>query len=91
LERNLCASGVPCHNFLGTVGRMDISPRHRDAESRFLTLVSDAGLDPPDAVTYGAESVTFFWTEPKVAVVVDLDDAVSPLVLDAPVSSRPGG
>jgi hypothetical protein len=59
---------------------MDITPRHRDAESRFLALVTDAGLDPPDAVTYEAESVTFFWTEPRVAVVVDLDDAEAPVI-----------
>jgi hypothetical protein len=59
---------------------MDITPRHRDAETRFLRLVEDAGLDPPDAVTYEVESVTFFWNEPKLAVIVDLDDAEAPVV-----------
>jgi hypothetical protein len=61
---------------------MHMTPAHRDAESRFLRLVSDAGLDPPDTITYEAESVTFFWTEPKVAVIVDLDDAEAPVVAD---------
>ena len=59
---------------------MDISPRHRDAETRFRRLVEDAGLDPPDAVEYGLDRVTFFWTGPKVAVIVDLDDADAPVV-----------
>ena len=59
---------------------MDISPRHSDAEARFRRLVEDAGLDPPDAVEYGAECVTFFWTGPKVAVIVDLDDTDAPVV-----------
>jgi hypothetical protein len=62
---------------------MDITPRHRDAESRFRRLVEDAGLAPPDTVTYEAESVTFFWNEPMVAVVVDLDDAEAPVITDA--------
>jgi hypothetical protein len=59
---------------------MDITPRHQDAEARFRRLVEDAGLDPPDTVTYEPDSVTFFWTGPKVAVVVDLDDAEAPIV-----------
>jgi hypothetical protein len=59
---------------------MDISPRHRDAETRFRRLVADAGLDPPDAVEYGLDCLTFFWTGPKVAVIVDLDDADAPVV-----------
>lgn len=59
---------------------MDISARHQDAEARFRRLVEDAGLDPPDAVEYGLDCVTFFWTGPKVAVIVDLDDADAPVV-----------
>ena len=59
---------------------MDITPRHRDAESRFRRLVADAGLEPPDTVTYERESVTFFWNEPMVAVVIDLDDTEAPIV-----------
>jgi hypothetical protein len=65
---------------------MDITPRHRDAEARFRRLVDDAGLDPPDAVTYERESVTFLWTGPRVAVVVDLDDAEAPIVNSHPVA-----
>jgi hypothetical protein len=59
---------------------MDISLRHREAETRFRRLVADAGLDPPDAVEYDPDSLTFFWTGPKVAVIVDLDDADAPVV-----------
>jgi hypothetical protein len=66
---------------------MDITPAHRNAESRFLRLVSDAGLDPPDTVTYERDTITFFWTEPRVAVIVDLDDAEAPAVVDARAST----
>ena len=59
---------------------MDISPRHHAAETRFRRLVADAGLDPPDAVEYDPDSLTFLWTGPKVAVIVDLDDADAPVV-----------
>jgi len=65
---------------------MDITPRHRDAETRFRRLVEDAGLEPPDAVTYEHESVTFFWTGPRVAVIVDLDDAEAPIVNSHPAA-----
>ena len=65
---------------------MDITPRHQDAESRFRRLVEDAGLSPPDAVTYEPASVTFFWNESKVAVIVDLDDAEAPVVESWPVN-----
>jgi hypothetical protein len=37
-------------------------------------------LSPPDAVQYGADSLTFFWNGPKVAGIVDLDDAEAPVV-----------
>jgi hypothetical protein len=59
---------------------MDITARHRDAESRFLRLVEGAGLPAPDAVEYAADSLTFYWHGPIVAVVVDLDDAEAPMV-----------
>ena len=59
---------------------MEITPRHRVAETRFRRLVKDAGLDPPDAVEHAADSLTFFWNGPKVAVIVDLDDAETPVV-----------
>jgi hypothetical protein len=59
---------------------MDITPRHQDAETRFRALLEEGGIEPPDTVEYAAESVTFFWTGPKLAVIVDLDDAEAPLV-----------
>jgi hypothetical protein len=61
---------------------MDISPRHRDAEERFRRLIEDAGIDAPDAVSYEADSVTFYWTDTKLAVIVDLDDAEAPVVVN---------
>ncbi len=59
---------------------MDMTPRHRACEADFRRLLDDAGLDPPDAVEYAADSLTFFWNGPKLAVIVDLDDAEAPVV-----------
>ena len=59
---------------------MDITPRHEEAEAGFRALLADAGIEPPDAVEYATESLTFFWTGPKLAVIVDLDDAEAPVV-----------
>jgi hypothetical protein len=58
---------------------MDISARHRDVRSRFLTLIEGAGVAPPNAIEYDAGSVTFYWYEPKLAVIVDLDDGDAPI------------
>jgi hypothetical protein len=60
---------------------MQISASHREAEARFLRLVADAGLQPPNAFEYAAQSVTFYWYESMVAVIVDLDDAEAPMVI----------
>ena len=59
---------------------MDITPRHQEAETRFRALLRDGGIEEPDAVEYATDSLTFFWTGPKVAGSVDLDDAEAPMV-----------
>ena len=51
---------------------------HAAAEERFRRLVAEAGLPPPDAVTREEASLTFFWNEPRVAVVVELDEEARP-------------
>jgi hypothetical protein len=56
---------------------MPAGERHKEVESQFRQLISDAELAPPDAVEYAPESVVFFWNEPQVAVVVDLDEAAA--------------
>jgi hypothetical protein len=61
---------------------MDITPRHREAETGFRALLANAGIEPPDAVEYGFACVRFFWTGPKLAVIVDLDDAETPVVVN---------
>jgi hypothetical protein len=38
---------------------MHLGARHREAEARFLRLLADAGLQPPNAFEYAAQSVTF--------------------------------
>ena len=48
--------------------------RHDEIETRFRELVDDAELPAPDSVSYEPESVTFYWHEPKLAVVIDFDE-----------------
>jgi hypothetical protein len=54
---------------------MDPSSRHRAAEAQFRELVGNAELDAPDDVEYTPASLIFRWFGPKLAVIVDLDDA----------------
>jgi hypothetical protein len=59
---------------------MDTTPRHAAAEASFRALLANAGIEPPDAIEYGFACVRFFWTGPKLVVVVDLDGAEAPVV-----------
>jgi len=52
---------------------MPLSDRHRDAEARFRSLLEEAELAPPDRVEYDAEELVFFFDEPKLAVIVELE------------------
>jgi hypothetical protein len=49
---------------------------HRDAEQRMRELIENAGLPEPDEVRYEFDpnEVVFMWRDPKLAVVVDLDE-----------------
>jgi hypothetical protein len=53
--------------------------RREDAELRFRHIAEQAGLPEPDEVVYHEEDeeLEFLWHEQKLAVVVELDDAVS--------------
>ena len=68
---------------------MPITDRHREAESRFRRLLTDAALPEPDDVEYEPESVVFYWRAPKVAVFVDFDGN-EPYVRSAASSSAGG-
>jgi hypothetical protein len=50
--------------------------RHLDAERRMREIIRNAGLPGPDEVHYEFEpdEVVFKWNEPRLAVVIDLDD-----------------
>ena len=50
------------------------TPRHAEALDRLVTLIKDAGLPDPDVCEYGATEVRIFWTDRKVAIVIDLED-----------------
>jgi hypothetical protein len=53
---------------------MQPTPRHEAAEADFHRMLETADLPAPDEVEYRRASVVFLWKEPKVAVVVDLED-----------------
>jgi hypothetical protein len=44
------------------------------AESRMRQLLEENGLPQPDAVEYGYTCVRLFFNEPKVMLVVDIDE-----------------
>jgi hypothetical protein len=43
-------------------------------ERETKALLEREGLPPPDSVEYGYTCIRLFWNEPKVCVVVDIDD-----------------
>ena len=52
----------------------------REAQSRFLEILAEAELPPPDEIHWEDESTVFLWNEIKFAVYLDPDrDDVSPL------------
>ena len=70
-----CPYGDQCDQGSGPRCESAVVERCARAEARFLSLMADAGLPAPDEIGYGATSMTFLWTDRKVAVVVDFDDA----------------
>jgi hypothetical protein len=55
---------------------MTAVPHHAEVEAAFRALLCDADLPPPDSVRYEPRSVLFSWHEPRLAVVVDLDESL---------------
>jgi hypothetical protein len=52
------------------------TPTHQDAEQRMRELIQGAGLPDPDEVRYEFDpnEVVLTWHDPKLAVVIDLED-----------------
>lgn len=46
---------------------------HTAAETHIRALLKDNGIDEPDQVEYAPSCLRLFWTDRKVAVVIDLD------------------
>jgi hypothetical protein len=44
------------------------------AEARMRALLRDEGMPQPDGVEYGHGCIRLFFNEPKVALVVDIDN-----------------
>lgn len=53
------------------------APSPAVAEQRFRRLLADHDLPEPDWVEHSPGEVTFFFAEPRIAVVVQLDGEVS--------------
>ena len=45
-----------------------------EAEHRVRTLLEDHGLPEPDEVEYGHTCIRLFFQEPKLCLVVDIDE-----------------
>jgi hypothetical protein len=45
-----------------------------NAEKRMRDLLEESGLPQPDHVEYGYTCIRLFFMEPKLVVVVDIDD-----------------
>ncbi len=45
-----------------------------ECEMKVRAMLADADVPPPDHVEYGHCCIRVFWIEPKVALVVDIDD-----------------
>jgi hypothetical protein len=45
-----------------------------DCERETRALLDREGLPEPDAVEYGHTCIRLFWHEPKLCVVVDIDE-----------------
>ena len=43
-------------------------------EMRVREMVADNGIPEPDYVEYGYGCIRVFWVEPKVVLVVDIDE-----------------
>lgn len=52
----------------------------REAQRRFLEILAEAELPPPDEIHWEDESTVFLWNEIKLAIYLDPDrDDVGPL------------
>jgi hypothetical protein len=56
-----------------------IEHRRAEVEAAMQELIAASGLEPPDSVEHEPSAVVFKWTEPKLAVIVDLEDGAEPL------------
>ena len=60
------------------------------AESRLRELLTDEGMPQPDEVEYGFTCIRFFWHEPKLCVIVDIDEETGAIRDSYPVPDAPG-
>jgi hypothetical protein len=45
-----------------------------EAETRMREVLADGGLPDPDRIEYGHGCIRLFFEEPKVVLVIDIDD-----------------
>jgi hypothetical protein len=50
-----------------------------ECEMKVRQMLDEADVPPPDHIEYGYGCIRVFWIEPKVALVVDIDDVPNDL------------
>ncbi len=45
-----------------------------EVETKARAMLEAEGTPQPDRVEYGFGCIRFFWTDPKVCLVIDIDD-----------------
>jgi hypothetical protein len=60
------------------------------AEARLRELIEEGGMPQPDEVEYGFTCIRFFWHEPKLCVIVDIDEETGTIGNSYPVRDAPG-
>ena len=63
----------------------------KKAERRMRELLESNGLPQPDEVEYGFTCIRLLWREPKLAVVIDIDEPPEGLAVDDQGASDPEG
>jgi hypothetical protein len=69
---------------------MQLTPPTQRRRGPLRRLLDESGLEQPDAMEVAPDELVFFWSEPKVAVVVELDDSSDGEAAGAAAGPPPG-
>ena len=68
--------------FFRILGGMATLKQKIKAERDARQLCEDHDIEPPDSVEYGETCIRLLWHEPKVVLVVDIDEPSADLHID---------